>query len=206
MVLAKAPVPGNVKTRLSPPWSLAQAADLAEAALADTLAVVGGAACRDRVVVLDGPAGSWVPAGFRVVPQCPGDMSARLAGAFSGCRLPALLIGMDTPQVTTAVLDEALERLAEPGFDAVLGPALDGGYWAIGLSRRAPTLFDGVPMSTAVTCRAQRQRMAKLGLRTRVLRPLRDVDRHADALIVARDAPTSRFGTAVHQLTEAGQA
>ena len=204
VVLAKAPVPGRVKTRLSPPWSLTQAARVAEAALRDTLEAVRAAACHRRVIVLDGAPGRWLPHGFDVVPQRHGGLGARLAGAFAACVPPALLIGMDTPQINPGLLDDALERLAEPGCDAVLGPAIDGGYWAIGLNRRAATLFDGVPMSTAGTFRAQLARMEQLGLRTTTLRSLRDVDRHSDAILVAGDAPTGRFGIVVRELVGVG--
>jgi uncharacterized protein len=204
-VLAKAPTPGRVKTRLWPPWSPTQAACLAEAALSDTLATVRSAACQRRVVVLDGAPGRWLPHGFEVVPQRTGSLGERLAGAFAACSPPALLIGMDTPQLTKAVLDDALQRLAQPRCDAVLGPAFDGGFWTIGLDRHAPTAFDDVPMSTADTYRAQAQRLERLGLRTTILGPVRDVDRYADALAVADEAPTGRFAHTVRQLSSASQ-
>jgi uncharacterized protein len=204
VVMAKAPVPGRVKTRLSPPWSRAQAAALAEAALVDTLDAVAAAQCHHRVVALEGAAGFWLPAGFDVVAQCPGSLGARLTGAMAACAPPTLLIGMDTPQVTAAMLDAAVGQLARADCDAVLGPAFDGGYWTIGLRRRVPGVFDGVPMSTSSTFRAQRRRLEQLGLRTTILLGLRDVDEHADAVAVARDAPTSHFGSALRHLTPVG--
>lgn len=200
VVVAKAPVAGRVKTRLSPPWSFAQAASLAEAALADTLDAVAAATCHHRVVALDGAPGPWLRADFDVVTQSPGGLGSRLAGAMAACAPPTLLIGMDTPQVTGEILDVALRRLERPDCDAVLGPALDGGYWAIGFQRQAPGAFDSVPMSTPSTFCAQRRRLDELGWRTAILRRLRDVDVHADAVAVARDAPTGRFGSAMRQL------
>jgi hypothetical protein len=100
---------------------------------------------------------------------------------------------MDTPQVAPSDLVHALDRLAEPAIDAVLGPAADGGYWAIGLCEARPRVFLGVPMSTAGTGRAQHMRLRQLGLRVALLPALRDVDRIADARAVAALAPAGRF-------------
>ncbi|MET8557327.1 DUF2064 domain-containing protein [Streptomyces sp. NPDC004959] len=189
LVIAKEPRAGRVKTRLTPPFTPAQAAALAEASLADTLHTVAAAPATRRVLVLDGAPGPWLPSGFDVVPQCAGGLDERLAAAFAACAGPALLIGMDTPQVTPALLDV---RLA-PG-EAVLGPAPDGGFWALGLASPAPAaLLHGVPMSTATTGAVLRARLLAAGLRVRDLPPLRDVDTAADAHAVAGEAPRSRF-------------
>src|SRR5215475_12006380 len=72
VVIAKEPVPGRVKTRLTPPFTPAEAALLAEAALADTLAAVAAAPVSRHVLALDGVPGDWLPAGFDVIPQCGG--------------------------------------------------------------------------------------------------------------------------------------
>ena len=104
---------------------------------------------------------------------------------------------MDTPQVTADLLDASLARLLDPGVDAVLGPALDGGWWAIGLHRHHPRLFDGIPMSTGDTGRCQAARLAELGLATAWLPALRDLDTMADAEAVATQCPTSRTAAAV---------
>ena len=151
LVIAKAPVPGRVKTRLCPPCTPAQAAALAEAALADTLEVVAATPARARVLALEGPTGAWLPSGFDVVAQSGGGLDHRLAAAFAAVEGPAVLIGMDTPQVTVSLLCEAADALLTPGRDVVLGPASDGGWWAIGLRRPDPRVFLGVEMSTAHT-------------------------------------------------------
>jgi rSAM/selenodomain-associated transferase 1 len=196
LVIAKAPRPGRVKTRLTPPCTPAQAAALATAALADTLAAVARArrAAR-RVLVLDGEPGGWVPDGFAVVPQRGGGLASRLAGAFEDVGGPAFLVGMDTPQVTPALLDAGLAALG--AADASFGAALDGGYWGIGLRRPDPEAFEGVPMSRDDTGAVQRARLAELGLRTAVLPSLRDVDTMADARAVAAEAPGTRFAAAM---------
>lgn len=198
LVMAKEPRPGRCKTRLCPPATPAEAAALAEAALADTLAAVAQTAVDHRVLVLDGRPGPWLPPGFPVIPQRGDGLDERLAAALAdvsspGSESPALLIGMDTPQVTPGLLSAALTRLTAPGVDAVLGPAVDGGWWALGLRRPDPAVTLGVPMSTPDTGAAQRRRLQGLGLRVADLVELCDVDVIDDALAVAGEAPEGRF-------------
>jgi len=199
LVIAKAPVAGRVKTRLTPPCSPADAAGLAAAALADTLAAVARSrrAAR-RVLVLDGEPGPWIPRGFDVLPQRGDGLAARLAAAFCDVGGPALLIGMDTPQVTSGQLDAGLRALARA--DAAFGPALDGGYWAIGLRRADPAVFRDVPMSAPTTAAVQRERLAALDLETIELPPLVDVDTITDARRVAAAAPATRFARALERI------
>jgi len=195
LVIAKQPVPGRVKTRLVPPCTYEQAAALAEAALADTLHTVLMAPAARRVLVLDGEPGPWLPPGFDIVPQCGGPLDERLAAAFAAVRGPALLIGMDTPQVTPDLL--AVDwRVA----DAAFGPAADGGFWALGLRVPDPALLRGVPMSTPDTGAIQRARLLSAGLRVADLPQLRDVDTAVDACAVARKAPQSRFAARARDL------
>ncbi|MGC5039961.1 TIGR04282 family arsenosugar biosynthesis glycosyltransferase [Streptomyces sp. DT190] len=188
LVIAKEPRPGRVKTRLTPPFTPRQAAELAEAALADTLRAVAAAPAVRRLLVLDGRPGDWLPPGFDVVPQCAGGLDERLADAFARCTGPALLVGMDTPQVTPELL-----TVDFGGVDAWFGPAEDGGFWALGLAEPDPGLLRGVPMSTAVTGAVQRRRLVEAGLRVRDLPRLRDVDTAADAHAVAALVPGGRF-------------
>ncbi len=197
IVLAKAPVAGRSKTRLTPPYTSAEGATLARAALADTLAAVLRTPAREYVLVLEGAPGPWLPAGFRLIAQRGGGLDERIAAAFADAGGPAVLIGMDTPQVTPASLSEALEALDAPGVDAVLAPAADGGWWAMGLRRADAAAVVGVPMSTAETSAAQRTRLASLGLRVAELPQLLDVDGVDDAAAVARAYPASRFARAV---------
>ncbi len=207
IVIAKAPVPGRSKTRLTPPCTPEEAAEVAGAALADTLAAVAAVPGVDPVLVLDGEPGGWVPDGFRVVPQRGDGLDERLASAFDDVGGPGLLIGMDTPQVTPDLLSGSLARLCSAEVDAVLGPAQDGGWWAIGLQRPDPRVFLGVPMSTAGTCDAQRARLRELGLTIGELKELRDVDTFDDAVEVARVAESTRFAATVGRIRDGvGQA
>ena len=169
-MIAKAPAPGRSKTRLSPPCTPLQAAALAEAALKDTLETVEHSSARRRVLALDGEVGDLLESlkGFEVIRQRGVGLGERLAAAFEDTGEPALLIGMDTPQMSPSLLDRALELLS--GTDAVLGDTIDGGYWAIGLKQPFTPAFTGVPMSAPFTARAQRQRFANWALLARACR------------------------------------
>jgi glycosyltransferase A (GT-A) superfamily protein (DUF2064 family) len=200
IVLAKEPVAGRVKTRLTPPCTPEEAATLAAAALTDTLAA-GLASAADRVVLgLDGRAAEWCPPGVTVVDQGHGALSARLETVWSHVEGPALQIGMDTPQVTAPLIDEALARLDRPDTDAVLGLAEDGGWWGIGLRRPIRGCFTGIATSQPDTGARQLARLRSLGLRTTPLPVLRDVDQWADAVAVAPLRPESAFAWAVRRV------
>ncbi len=201
LVIAKEPVPGRVKTRLTPPYSPAQAARLAAAALCDTLRAVLRCPADRRVLVLDGRPGPWLPPGIEVVPQTAGGLDERIAAAFAQCDGPALLVGMDTPHLAPESLAPALGPSAWDRHDAWLGPAVDGGFWALGLARPDPALVRGVPMSTPATGAAQRERLTAAGLRVGDLPVLRDVDTARDAHLVAGAAPTSRFAATLAAMT-----
>jgi hypothetical protein len=153
------------------------------------------APARRRVLVLEGTPGAWLPPGFEIVPQCGGPLDERLASAFAAVSGPALLIGMDTPQVTPGLL-----TVDWRATDAVFGPAADGGFWALGMRAPAPALLRGVPMSTSVTGAVQRARLLAAGLRVTNLPCLRDVDTAADAVAVARQAPRGRFAARAREL------
>ncbi|HYN50065.1 MAG TPA: TIGR04282 family arsenosugar biosynthesis glycosyltransferase [Thermoleophilaceae bacterium] len=202
VVIAKAPAPGRSKTRLCPPCTPAQAAALAEAALSDTLAAVAACPARRRVLALDGEPGSWLPSGFELVEQRGNGLGERLAHALAAAGGPALVVGMDTPQLTPGLLQHAAAALGSDNVDAVLGPALDGGYWTIGLKRPDAEVFSGIPMSDADTCRAQCGRLDELGLRWKELMPLNDVDTFADARLVARIDQRTRFAATLQALLE----
>ena len=205
IVIAKEPLPGKAKTRLIPDLGEAGAAAVATACLADTLWAVAETPAARRVLVLDGSPGDWLPdVGFELVPQREGGLAARLAGAFddSGAA-PAVLVGMDTPQINGSLLAASIAMLCAEDTDAVLGPASDGGYWAIGLRESDPEVFAGVPMSEDATGDLQRERLRSLGLRWTELEQLRDVDAIDDARAVAAVAPWTRMAEALRQVERA---
>ena len=203
IVIAKEPVPGRVKTRLTPPLNPATAAALAEAALADTLDVVAASAVARRVLALDGSPGDWLPAGFDVIGQRGGGLDERLAAAFADAYaarpLPMVLIGMDTPQVTSYLIHDAAQSLVSGEADAVFGPAEDGGFWLLGLRRPDRSLLAGVPMSRPDTGRVQLDRLTSAGLRVALAPQLTDVDTIDTAEQVASVIPDSRFAAAFRQ-------
>ncbi|WP_446220439.1 TIGR04282 family arsenosugar biosynthesis glycosyltransferase [Micromonospora sp. IBHARD004] len=215
LVMAKAPVAGAVKTRLCPPATPAWAARIAAAALRDTLDAVRATPGVTPVLALrgrladaeEGAALTAALAGWTVLPQRGDGFGDRLAHAHADVAAawpgrPVLQIGMDTPQVTPARLGVAVRRLLMA--DAVLGRAVDGGWWALGLrdGRHAAALRE-VPMSTAQTGRRTVAALADRGLRTAPLAVLRDVDEWSDALAVAAEVPESRFARAVAPLHHA---
>jgi glycosyltransferase A (GT-A) superfamily protein (DUF2064 family) len=194
LVLAKAPVAGKVKTRLCPPCTPAEAAGIAAAALADTVA----AAVRTAPVVLAVDGTLAAPPGTRVVPQRGDGLAERIAAAFAAAGPgPTLQVGMDTPQAGADLLGACLAAV-DGTVDAVLGPAEDGGWWALGLHDPAHAkLLAGVPMSTPDTGRLTLAALRGAGLRVGLLPTLRDVDEWADAVAVAGLAPHGRFAAAV---------
>ncbi len=195
-VVAKAPVAGLAKTRLTPPCTPEQGAALARLMLADTLSAVARRPAKRRLLALEGALDGPAPDGFDVVGQVEGTLDVRLAGVLARVDGPVLLIGSDTPQVAPYLLDHG----PEPGT-ALLGPAEDGGFWALAMAEPDPEVVRGVPMSVPHTYREQRRRLLDAGHRVDVLPVLRDVDTWDDALAVAALAPGTRFGRAVLQLS-----
>ncbi|MGN9811327.1 TIGR04282 family arsenosugar biosynthesis glycosyltransferase [Micromonospora sp. BQ11] len=212
LVMAKAPVPGAVKTRLCPPATPAQAARIAAAALLDTLDAVRATPGVTPVLALhgqladaeDGAALTDAVRGWTVLPQRGDGFGDRLANAHADVAAafgdrPVVQIGMDTPQVDPVRLRAAVRRLGVA--EATLGRAVDGGWWLVGL--RDPRHADAlrhVPMSTPQTGRHTWTALVGRGLRVAPLAVLRDVDEWADALAVAREVPASRFAGRVTAL------
>ncbi|GAA5161276.1 MULTISPECIES: TIGR04282 family arsenosugar biosynthesis glycosyltransferase [Amycolatopsis] len=210
LVVAKAPVPGFAKTRLCPPATPAQAADIAAAALLDTLDAVVATPGAVPVVAATGDfrraarGAELVHAlwPLTVVEQRGETFGERLANAHQDASpdgLPVLQIGMDTPQVTPDLLAEAAAALDEHG--TVLGPAEDGGWWALGVTDAADAkVLTGVPMSRPDTGQRTRIALSEAGLVPTDLRRLSDVDTMMDARRVARLAG-GRFAEAVAAVT-----
>lgn len=196
IVLAKEPLAGRVKTRLVPPLTYAAAAELAAAALSDTLLVVDRVPARERVLAFDGDAAGWRPSGWRHVAQPGGGLDGRIAAAFDSVGTgPAVLVGMDTPQLRPT----DLAGFDPSRYDACLGPAADGGYWTIGFAdaRNAAAAIRGVPMSSADTGAVQLRRLQEQGMRVQILDTLVDVDTIDAAAAVAELAPHTVFAAAL---------
>lgn len=201
LVVAKAPVAGEVKTRLGATVGMTGAAELAAAALLDTVeacaAAFGVGSCHlalagDLVGAVAEQDLTRALEGWGVRPQRGDGLGERLAQAHADVPGPVVQVGMDTPQVTPALLREVALGLDE--HDAVLGPAADGGWWVLALrDPRHARVLAGVPMSTATTYDDTRAALAGAGLVVAACPELRDVDDADDAAVVAAQAPHTRF-------------
>ncbi|MEO8328514.1 MAG: DUF2064 domain-containing protein [Candidatus Nanopelagicales bacterium] len=217
LIVAKAPIPFRVKTRLCPPLSPEQAAEIAAAALLDTL----GASCEAVqgeggavIVALEGNLADAARSaelidalrGTTMLPQRGHSFGARLAHAHADAAAmrpgaPIIQIGMDTPQASARLLADSGRSLAEPGTDAVFGPAHDGGWWLLGLRdpHQARVLSD-IPTSTPQTGLLTRRALERQGLVVKPVDGLRDVDVWEDAQAVAELCSHTQFAQAVRQV------
>ncbi len=216
LVVAKAPVPGLAKTRLAGAVGDQAAAELAAAALLDVLHQVPAAGARLLVALtgdLDAAAGGEevraALAGAEVFPQRGDGFAHRLASAHADARelvdgdAPILQVGMDTPQLSAALIAESLRTAAE--VDAVLGPAEDGGWWGLAVRDAGwAEALRAVPMSEPDTGERTLAALRGCGAEVHLLPPLRDVDTWEDARSVAAVAPHSRFAGAVAALDATG--
>ncbi len=214
LVVAKAPVPGLAKTRLAATVGDDRAADIAAAALLDTLDAVATAPFTRRVVAMTGDISKAARSeeirrrldDFTVIGQRGGDFGQRLANAHYDTAAvagpqPVLQIGMDTPQISADLLADCAGRLS-PGT-AVLGPARDGGWWILGVSD--PTLagcLTAVPMSRSDTGTLTATALENAGVPVVFATELADVDTIDDIAFV-REAcrPESRFALATEGIS-----
>lgn len=193
VVFAKAPIPGQVKTRLCPPLTPDEAATLHGSFVLDTLERTKAAAAKlklplDRYLAC-APSSALVffqimeeRQGVTLIDQVGEDVGARMRQAFdslfaTGYRR-VVIVGTDIPSLPLDYYQQALTLL--DSHDLVLGPALDGGYYLIGLTRSTPELFTGITWSTDLVLGATQEKAAKLGLATALLPAWRDVDTIAD--------------------------
>jgi glycosyltransferase A (GT-A) superfamily protein (DUF2064 family) len=203
LVVAKAPEPGRAKTRLAATVGDRVAADIAAAALLDTLDAVAAAPVAARVVALTGDLDAAAGAieirqrleSFTVIAQRGDGFADRLANAHadSADGYPVLQIGMDTPQATADLLAGCARRLL--GAPAVLGMARDGGWWVLGV--RTPAMAEclrTVPMSQPDTGELTLKALHDNGIDVIPVEPLADFDVVEDIAAV-REAcgPASRF-------------
>ena len=195
--MAKVPIAGEVKTRLSPPLTPEQAAELARCFLEDRVEQLRGLPASDRLVAFTPPERAaelraLLPGDVRLLPQRGADLGARMSRLLSDLLAEgyagAIALGTDTPTLPTAYLVEACEALRSGAADVVLGPSEDGGYYLIGLTAPAPDLFIDMAWSTATVCDETLRRARAAGRRISVLPTWFDVDRIAD-LARLRDNP-----------------
>ena len=183
-IMAKAPRPGAVKTRLCPPLVAAEAAALYRCFLLDKIAAVRALANAQPVVAYtpDDARAEFAALApdMALVPQRGPDLGARLsttlADLLAAGHVGAIAVDSDTPTLPREFLQQAVDCLMEPGPDVVLGPTEDGGYYLIGVRAVHRALFDAVPWSTSAVLEVTLRRAAAAGLRAVCLSPWFDVD------------------------------
>lgn len=188
VVFVKWPQPGRVKTRLAEEIGAERAAGIYRALATATLAEARtGWPVRDLRVAFDPPENAaefpgWLGRDLRFVEQGEGDLGARLSRVsdrlFAEGADTVTIVGSDCPLLSGRLL--AMARAAVEDGNFVLGPAADGGYWLIGLPRRAPELFTDVPWSTDQVFTRTRARLEEREEPCALLPVLTDVDRAAD--------------------------
>jgi len=187
-VFAKAPTPGRVKTRLAADLGDERATDIYRRIGRGTVDSLRGGPYR-LIVFFDPPdevaraaVESWLgPKGLELRPQSSGDLGTRMTAALGVCLEEAdaaCLVGTDIPDLGALTAERAFEALAND--DIVVGPATDGGYYLIGMTRPQPDLFAEVPWSTSRVLSETLARAERRGLTVALLDPKTDVDRVAD--------------------------
>lgn len=201
IIFAKEPRPGQVKTRLSPPLSPEEAAQLYHSFLLDILEEMARVP-EVRLALAFSPLGAQVffrglaPPGADLFPQEGADLGERMARAcargFAAGFGPVLLRGSDVPDLSAGVVSEAKEVLTTGQAQVVLGPCPDGGYYLVGLSEPQPPLFQGLAWSGSAVLTDTLRLARQLDLRVHLLPRWPDIDTYADLrtfLHRARRAP-----------------
>jgi rSAM/selenodomain-associated transferase 1 len=187
--MAKAPVPGEVKTRLVPPLTAEQAADLSRALLLDQLDHLTALRSADLYLVFapaDAAAAvkTLAPGRYQCFPQRGDDLGSRmenvLAELWRRGHRNVLLIGGDLPPVPLETLYDAFAQLSADQNRVVLGPSLDGGYYLVGMNQPVPEIFSGMTWSHDQVFNETIRRLDRLGIDCALLPEWFDVDGAAD--------------------------
>lgn len=189
VIVAKAPVPGEVKTRLIPHFSPEEAADLYRCFLQDRIKEIGKLKGIDLAVAFTpADAGDTFASissnGFKLFAQKGEDLGQRLNNVFLakfGQGYDAVsVIDSDTPDLPVSIVKQSFQSLISDRVDAVFGPCDDGGYYLVGMRRPHPELFQDIPWSTPAVLTITLERAAKLGIRTKLLPGWNDLDTFED--------------------------
>jgi rSAM/selenodomain-associated transferase 1 len=203
VLMAKQPERGHSKTRLTPPLSSVEAAELFHCFLLDKIEQMRQADISDMTIAY-WPESAYeyfakMAPGFKLILQIGDGLAARLHNvfdvAFAMGYTQVLAIDGDTPTLPPTYLQEGFQTLDDPSVDVVLGPCEDGGYYAIGMKSRHATLFE-VTMSTPNVLRDTLARADKAGLRAECLPQWYDVDQPEDLLRLASELSGKKSATA----------
>lgn len=196
LIFARTPELGRVKTRLAADVGDAAALDLYHRLLAHTCDTVARSGFPARVH-LAGPMPErdlWSDAGFRRVPQTEGDLGARMSAAFAQAfedRVRSVvIIGTDCPGLRADHLHQAMTALET--YEAVVGPAEDGGYWLLGLTSPVRAIFQNKTWSSDSVLHETLSDFKSLGMSVFRLETLRDVDTVSDVVALAEEHPWLR--------------
>lgn len=200
-IMLKAPVPGNVKTRLSPPLAPVEAARLYRCFIEDVFIKAGGlngvdlyAFCAPEGGGADA-LGGVAPPGVAIFPQEGKDLGARMRNVFRSLfnkgHEKAAIIGTDSPDMPVEYIRSAFTYLDEAGL--VLGPARDGGYYLIAMSALIETLFDGISWSTGAVLEQTIEKAEQASIALKLLPVWHDIDTYEDLALLrgSADAPAS---------------
>lgn len=186
LVFAKRPAPGRVKTRLTPPLSHQDAAEIYHCMLCDILEKVSTLSVDVTIFYEDEPEAaaffSNLATNARILPQIGNDLGERIKNAFSSMfhlgYHSTVVIGTDSPDLPSDFIHEAFQLLGSA--DAVFGPSEDGGYYLLGLKSLHEELFTDIAWSTESVLRASIDRAAESGLTVKLLPTWYDVDIYVD--------------------------
>jgi uncharacterized protein len=207
-IFAKTPRPGQVKTRLTPPLSPQQGADLYRCMLLDTVTRVATLAI-DTFIFYDGDKGFFTSAlaGYELLPQEGNDLGTRLESAFTALESlgygPRTVIGSDAPDLPLQYISESF-RAMENGSDAVFGPAEDGGYYLVSLRGSFGSLFQDIPWSGPDVLGTSLVRASDSGLTASLLPTWYDIDCYDDLLRPAIADPANGAPLTAHFVRELG--
>lgn len=211
ILMAKRPSPGHTKTRLCPPLSYEEAAELYAGMLRDSITLIQQVPGVQPAIAVSpdearGYFADLAPAAL-LMPQGPGDLAQRLAYvtalAFADAAPAVAVMSSDTPMLPVAYLRQAFAALAT--HDLALGPCEDGGYYLAALRRPAPSLFTSVTMSTPNVLRDTMAEAERLDLSVSLLPPCYDIDTPADLVRLQADpAPLLHTRAALQRLWRDG--
>jgi rSAM/selenodomain-associated transferase 1 len=198
LVFTRYPHPGKTKTRLIPALGEQKAAKLQKYLTEQTLVQVSALQLQFSLAVAIYFTGcdrllmeQWLGLDREYCLQCEGDLGDRMQQAFKESfakkKLNVVIIGIDCLDLTAEILRSAFAALEH--FDAVLGPAEDGGYYLLGMRRLIPEVFAGIPWSSDRVFALTYQRLQDLGLSCRLLPILSDCDRPEDLVRLSRTNP-----------------
>lgn len=185
IIFAKRPVPGRVKTRLSPPLSPEEATELYRCMLEDILAKAATLAGVDKRIFYEPDEDaaaffSGIAAGMTCTPQKGKDLGERMANAFGELIAEGYgrvaIIGTDLPDLPLSYVEEAFGLLGFGEVDAVFGPTEDGGYYLLAMGELHGELFRNVPWSTGEVLEKSQERAEEAGVRVALLPVWHDVD------------------------------